>query len=183
VRPHPARLRGSDLKILQSPPSVRSAKVRVGVSPAARAARFERVERGNFESFVALVRAQYAELKSRFGVAQRRALRMLMRGDAFGHGWLIKVNDVPAGFVIVSFGYSVEYGGRDAFIDELYVRPEFRQRGLGSRAVRFAEKFCRGRSVTTVHLEVARANRAAASIYRRAGFKARGLVLMSKAVR
>ncbi|HEX2113561.1 MAG TPA: GNAT family N-acetyltransferase [Alphaproteobacteria bacterium] len=149
----------------------------------ARAALFERVARGNFDSFVALVRAQHTELKSRFGVAQRRALRMLMRGDAFGHGWLIKVNAVPAGFVIVSLGYSVEYGGRDAFIDELYVLPEFRRRGLGSRAVQFAERFCRGRGVTTVHLEVARGNRAAKAIYRRAGFKAHGLVLMSKAVR
>jgi hypothetical protein len=80
----------------------------------ARAALFERVARGNFESFVSLVRAQHAELKSRFGVAQRRALRMLMRGDAFGHGWLITVNAVPAGFVIVSLGYSVEYGGRSS---------------------------------------------------------------------
>ena len=136
------------------------------------AARFERIARGNFESFVALVRAQYAELKSPFGVAQRRALRMLVRGDAFGHGWLIKFNAVPAGFVIVSLGYSVEYGGRDAFIDELYVRPEFRRRGLGSRAVRFAERFCRGRCVATMHLEVARNNRTAKGIYSRAGFRA-----------
>jgi len=132
---------------------------------------------------VALVRDQHAELKSRFGVAQRRALRMLMRGDAFGYGWLIKVNAVPAGFVIVSLGFSVEYGGRDAFIDELYVRPDFRRCGLGSRAVWFAERFCRGRGVTTVHLEVARNNRAANGIYSRAGFEAHGLVLMSKAVR
>jgi ribosomal protein S18 acetylase RimI-like enzyme len=147
------------------------------------AARFERVARGNFDSFVVLVRAQHVELKSRFGVRQRRALRMLLRGDAFGHAWLIRVGGVPAGFVVVSLGYSVEYGGRDAFIDELYVAPEFRRQGLGGRAVRFAERFCRRRGVTTVHLEVARGNRAANATYRRAGFEAHGLVLMSKAVR
>lgn len=155
----------------------------MGVGSAARAARFERVARGNFDSFAVLVQAQHAELKSRFGVRQRRALRMLVRGDAFGHGWLIRVNDVPAGFVIVSLGYSVEYGGRDAFIDELYVAPPFRRCGLGAEAVAFAERFCRERGVKTVHLEVARGNRAANAVYRRAGFKAHGFVLMSKAVR
>jgi ribosomal protein S18 acetylase RimI-like enzyme len=155
----------------------------LGVGSAARAARFERVARGNFDSFVGLVRAQHVELNSRFGVRQRRALRMLMRGDTFGHGWLIRVNDVPAGFVIVSLGYSVQYGGYDAFIDELYVAPAFRRLGLGTRAVRFAVAFCRGRGVTTIHLEVARANRAANAVYKRAGFRAHGFVLMSKAVR
>ena len=155
----------------------------MGVGSAARAAQFERVAPGNFDSFLVLVRAQHVELKSRFGVRQRRALRMLMRGNAFGHGWLIRVNDVPAGFVIVSLGFSVEYGGYDAFIDELYVEPAFRRLGLATRALRFAERFCRGRGVRTVHLEVARGNRAANAVYSRAGFRAHGFVLMSKAVR
>lgn len=148
-----------------------------------RGARLEPVTGGNSRSLVALVQAQYAELKSPFGVRQRRALRMLLRGDAFGHGWLITVNDVPAGFVIVSLGFSVEYGGYDAFVDELYVAPPFRRQGLATLALRFAERFCRERGVGTMHLEVARSNRAAVAAYRRAGFRAHGLVLMSKAVR
>jgi len=155
----------------------------VGVRSAARVARFERVTRGNFDFLAVLVQAQYAELKSPFGVRQRRALRMLMRRNPYGYAWLIRVNDAPAGFVIVSLGYSVEYGGQEAFIDELYVAPAFRRQGLGARAVRFAARFCRERGVTTVHLEVARGNRAALAVYRRAGFKAHKLVLMSKAVR
>jgi ribosomal protein S18 acetylase RimI-like enzyme len=150
---------------------------------AGRGARFEPVAGGNFRSFAALVQAQHAELKSPFGVRQRRALRMLLRGDTFGHGWLIRVNDVPAGFVIVSLGFSVEYGGYDAFIDELYIAPLFRRRGLATRALKLAERFCRERGVMTVHLEVARGNRAAVAAYKRAGFLAHGLVLMSKAVR
>ena len=108
---------------------------------------------------------------------------MLLRGDAFGYGWLIRVNDVPVGVVIVSLGFSVEYGGYDAFIDELYIAPPFRRRGLATRALKFAERFCRERDVTTVHLEVARGNRAANAVYRRAGFRTHGLVLMSKAMR
>jgi hypothetical protein len=34
--------------------------------------------------------------------------------------------DRPVGHLIITLGYSVEYGGRDGFIDDLYLVPEVR---------------------------------------------------------
>ena len=58
------------------------------------------------------------------------------------------------GYLVLTIGYSLERGGRDAFIDELYVRAERRGRGLGALAVATAEAAARRLGVRAVHLEV-----------------------------
>jgi GNAT superfamily N-acetyltransferase len=48
----------------------------------------------------------------------------------FGRAWLLWVGDELAGYVILTLGFSVEYRGREAFVDELYVEEKFRRQGL-----------------------------------------------------
>jgi GNAT superfamily N-acetyltransferase len=38
------------------------------------------------------------------------------------------------GYIVLAFGFSFETGGRNAFIDELYVAPEHRGKGIARRA-------------------------------------------------
>ena len=57
----------------------------------------------------------------------RRSLPALLESDAVGLVWLI---DRPAvGYLVITWGYSIEAGGREALLDEIYVRE--RGRGLG----------------------------------------------------
>ncbi len=109
-----------------------------------------------------------------------RALAMLAAGDPVGSGWLIRIGDSFAGYVVVCLGFSIEYGGYDAFVDELYVRPAFRRRGVGRVALAHAEMRLRRRGVRTVHLEVARHKTDARDLYRRVGFVDHDRLLMSK---
>ena len=82
---------------------------------------------------------------------------------------------------MLTLGYSLERGGRDAFIDELYVRREWRGHGLGSLAVAKAEAAARRLGVHAVHLEVDVTNDRARRLYRRLGFALRQRYqLMSK---
>ena len=48
-----------------------------------------------------------------------------------GKFWRVIFNAELAGYVILTLGFSFEHG-RDAFIDELYLKPQFRRRGIGS---------------------------------------------------
>lgn len=86
----------------------------------------------------------------------------------------------PAGYVAVTFGYSFEFHGRDALVDELYLREPFRGAGLGSMLLRHAEDACRAEGIAAVHLEVDRSNDRAQRTYRRAGYADHDRYLMTR---
>ena len=69
------------------------------------------------------------------------------------------------GYLVVAFGYSLEFRGRDAFVDELYVAPTHRGRGLGREALRVAEPCCLEAGVRALHLEVRPGNARARGLY------------------
>ena len=112
----------------------------------------------------------------------RRALAEILADERYGRVWLVEWDGEPAGYLVLTFGFSLEFGGRDAFIDELYVREGFRGRGLGRRAIERAERACRERGVSALHLEVERANTAAQELYRRSGFRDHDRYLMTKRI-
>ena len=77
-------------------------------------------------------------------------------------------------------GFSFEFHGHDAFIDELYIEAAFRRRGYGRQAVAFVEKRAHEMGVNAIHLEVDRGNDPACELYRRAGYQDHDRFLMTK---
>ena len=59
----------------------------------------------------------------------------LLEGSPHGAVYLIGPARAPIGYAIVSFGWSVEFGGLDGFVDELYLRPAVRRRGIATEAL------------------------------------------------
>jgi len=112
----------------------------------------------------------------------RGALVRLMRDPSLGRLWMICDGQTPVGYVAVTFGYSLEFQGRDAFIDELFIAASHRGRGWGKRALRHTEAACREDGVNALLLEVTPDNTAAATLYRALGFEDHRRRLMSKRV-
>jgi diamine N-acetyltransferase len=110
----------------------------------------------------------------------RAALVRLLRDASLGRAWMIVDGEAAAGYVVICFGYSLEWLGRDAFIDELYLREEYRGQGWGRKAVEFVEGEARALGVTALHLEVVEENAAALEIYRRLGFREHKSTFLSK---
>jgi ribosomal protein S18 acetylase RimI-like enzyme len=110
----------------------------------------------------------------------RRALAQLLGDARLGRVYLIGVGDELVGYLVLTFGFSLEFKGRDAFVDELFLGAEFRGRGLGTRALRLAEEACRTENIRALHLEVERANTGAQGVYQRAGFKDHDRYLLTK---
>ena len=110
----------------------------------------------------------------------REALGGLMRKPAYGRAWLICEGTAPVGYVVLTIGYSIEYHGHDAFVDELYLRESHRGRGWGRRALAFVEQVCRELGVHALHLEVERENTAAYAVYRKFGFEEHDRRLMTR---
>ena len=113
-----------------------------------------------------------------FDRAQAAFLPLLGPGE-LGQVLLVQVDGEAAGHLVLTFGYSMEYGGRSAFIDDLFIRPPFRRRGLGGRIVAQARAICEELGVRAMHLEVARDSAAAQAVYRGAGFRETGRQLLT----
>jgi ribosomal protein S18 acetylase RimI-like enzyme len=115
--------------------------------------------------------------------ADRRAALARLLGEA-GFGRVLIAESTPGGdvvgYAILCFGYSVEFGGRDAFVDELYVVEAARGAGIGQRLVAACEHSARAAGVRAIHLEADHANPRAAALYRRIGFADHARHLMTK---
>lgn len=109
-----------------------------------------------------------------------RNLRYLLGHPIFGGTWFICQDDARIGYLVVTLGYSFEFGGHDSFVDEIYVLPEHRGKGAGTRSLAFAEVAAGSLGATTLHLEAARREGGPAAFYARCGYVDRGYQLMSK---
>ena len=112
--------------------------------------------------------------------ANLSALRQILADASFGRVYLMEAGGDVAGYIILTLGFSLEYHGRDAFVDEIYVRENYRGRGIGTRGLEFIEGICRELEVKALHLAVERANTNAQAVYRRAGFVEHDRYLMTK---
>jgi len=133
---------------------------------------FTLADASDVELLIELMREFYAIEHLQFdeGTA-RRALGEILRDRRFGVIHVIRVGEEAAGYLVVTFGFSLEFRGRDAFVDELYLRENFRGRGIGKASLELAGAMCREEGIYALHLEVDRMNTRAQEVYRQAGFR------------
>jgi diamine N-acetyltransferase len=112
--------------------------------------------------------------------AVRVAFEKLLSLPAFGNVWILCQQTRPVGYIVLTLGFSFEFHGHDAFIDELYVDAAHRRRGFGRQAVEFVEKKAREMGVNALHLEVDDGNDPALELYRRTGYEDHHRFLMTK---
>lgn len=103
------------------------------------------------------------------------------------HGWgFVIVADDEAelvAYALIAYGFDIEYGGRDAFLCELFVREDQRGTGLGKSMLEVAEAAARDHEVNALHLIVRGANTRAKGLYAKAGFVEDPRALMTKPLR
>lgn len=109
----------------------------------------------------------------------RAALIPLLENPSFGRAWLILDGASPVGYAVICFGYSLEWLGRDAFVDEIYLRKDYRGRGWGKQAMFFLEDAARELGVRALHLGVVRGN-PALHLYEKVGFRKHESTFLSK---
>ena len=130
-----------------------------------------------------MMREYYAYDGLRFDeTVAARALDELLADQRLGEVWLITSEEARIGYCVLALGYSLEFGGRDAFVDEIYVRESHRRRGIGRRAIAFLEGRCAELGVRALHLEVERANVAAQRLYSELGFADHDRYLKTKPI-
>ncbi|MBQ4575777.1 MAG: GNAT family N-acetyltransferase [Clostridia bacterium] len=94
---------------------------------------------------------------------------LLEKGTPFAEAYMIKKDDIIAGFVLLAITYSNEAGGEVVWIDELYIKPEYRGKGLGGDAVRELTKLYK--NAARFRLEISPDNESVKRLYGRCGFE------------
>lgn len=89
-----------------------------------------------------------------------------------GRAWLIESNGEVAGYVILTFIFSFEFGGWIAFVDELYIKESFRGKGIGKSSIDFIKQEAHRLELKLLYLEVEHHNSNAKKLYLDKGFTA-----------
>lgn len=131
-------------------------------------------------ALVALMTAFYAEAGYPLPPAPAgRAFHALLDDARLGGVWLAEVDGEAVGHLVLTLGFSMEYGGLRGFVDDLYVRPAARGRGIGAALLAAARTACDARGVRALHVEVGPGNATARRLYARAGYVDSGHLLLS----
>jgi len=132
---------------------------------------------------VALMREFYAE--SGFPLPEEAAARTfaaLIDDPRLGQIFLLRAGGQAAGFVVLTVCFSMEYGGLKGFVDDLFVAPGFRRRGLGGLALAAVLAECHERGVRALLVETGPENKAALATYKAAGFGENGRIFLSQSL-
>ena len=104
---------------------------------------------------------------------RRDSVGELLRDKNLGEIWLVRKLDSVIGYIAVCYSYSIEFGGRDSFVDEFYIAAAERGKGIGGCVLKEIAALLQARGIVAVHLEVDGGNERARAAYARAGFSSR----------
>jgi ribosomal protein S18 acetylase RimI-like enzyme len=103
--------------------------------------------------------------------AIRRALRLLLARPELGFVWLAHLNEKPVAVCVVSFAVSTSIGAVVAKLDDVYVDPADRRKGVGTRHYILLTAELRRLGVERVDTSVHVKNVGARRFYERLGFR------------
>lgn len=108
------------------------------------------------------------------------ALQKFIEDSRYGKLWLITTGGKVVGYAALTLGFSFEFKGVDAFLDELFVLPEYRNQEIGTQTVEFVAEQAKTMGVKAIHLEVEAHNEAGRALYRSFDFQDHNRILMTR---
>lgn len=142
---------------------------------------FQLLSESEIPAVLELMREFYAQTHMAFAEnAARIALALLLNDPSRGELYLIFQGSELTGYFALTYCFSLEFHGRFALLDELYIREQFRRQHLGKAVMAFAETASRKAGVKALRLEVGEDNRAAQALYSAAGLQKDARFLFSK---
>lgn len=133
---------------------------------------FKEITESDIETVVPLMQEFYAIDGYPMDPIQSKVLfTAFISDEKLGKSWLLFFENKVAGYAILTFVFSFEYGGTIAFIDELYVTENFRGKGIGTKTVEFLKSEAAKFTLKLLYLEVENHNSNAQKVYLAAGFE------------
>jgi len=142
---------------------------------------FQLLSDHEIRTLLEMMREFYSQQEMRFDeTAASQTINNVLENPKLAQIYLIFRGAELAGYFALTFCFSLEFHGRFALFDELYLREPFRRQKLGKAVVAFAEDLSKKAGIKAMRLEVGRENAAAQALYRRCGFEEDARNLMTK---
>lgn len=139
------------------------------------------VTAGGMKRLIPFVRAFYEHFGYPYDEQEKvSVLREMLRNKSLGRLWLIEHEGKEVGYVLLAFSFSLEFNGRVAFVDELFITPSCRQKGVGAGVLGEIENVCLRLGIQVLRLESEAHNKRATALYARVGYIDHGRHLLSK---
>lgn len=94
----------------------------------------------------------------------------MMRSDVYMEGYILEHEGKAAGYANIAKTFSCEGGGLTVWVEELFMLPEYRSKGLGREFFAFLENRF-GEKLARMRLEITDSNVNAKRLYKRLGFE------------
>ncbi len=104
-------------------------------------------------------------------VKHKQVVQYFLENVHLGSIWLILHDQKPVGYIALAYGFSFEFLGRDAFIDEFFIIESYRNLKLGSRAIQILQQKMNELGLVALHLQTENHNQGAKWLYESLGFK------------
>lgn len=142
---------------------------------------FSTIKRDEVDTLLSMMQNFYAIDNYSYDaeVAKKTALE-LIENEQLGRIYILKDNLDYIGYIVLTFGFSFEFNGRDGLIDELYIEEGWRNKGIGKLAMEFIEQQINQLGLNALHLQVEQHNKNAYELYRKSGFIENTRILMTK---
>ena len=111
----------------------------------------------------------------------RKTLADAIEAGPYVEGFVFCDGEMLLGYGMIAKSYSTEMGGRCVWIEDIYIRPEFRGKGLGTAFLQFVGDRYRNWAAR-LRLEAEEENERAMEVYRKAGFETLGYVQLVKKI-
>jgi ribosomal protein S18 acetylase RimI-like enzyme len=118
----------------------------------------------------ALAKQFYAHFNYVFTPRHRELIKGFIATPYLGSLWLIESNQSVVGYAALTYGFSFEFGGRDAFVDELFVLDTCRGKGVGAAALQQLQSMATSLGLIAIHLQTESYNQRAKRLYESVGF-------------
>lgn len=142
---------------------------------------FQLLSDNEMPAILELMQEFYAQTHMAFAESTAKtALGKLLKDPSHGEVYLIFLGSELAGYFAVTFCFSLEFHGKFALLDELYIRESFRRGRLGKAVMAFAESACKKAGIKALRLEVGEDNQAAQALYSAAGMRKDSRFLFTK---
>ncbi|MEB3357281.1 MAG: GNAT family N-acetyltransferase [Synechococcales bacterium] len=151
------------------------------MTPATPEPVFTVADEGHIEILLPLVQGFYGIFDYPFDASEMQAVLLpLLRDATLGCVLLIQIGPTPVGYLILTFGYSLESRGRDAILDEFFVQEAYQGQGIGTVAIaHLLNHLAPQLGIKMIYLVVERSNLRACKFYSRLGFVAQDRILMA----